>query len=157
MTGAARIGADAPATVHSAMWRDAIAEHGSATAVPAGVAGRISEVVRALEVLVRAGDANPSRVLREYMVRDEIVREVLAEHVGVEPEDDAHRESRARRERRLEEYSREHEGEQFTTEQLAEVAGFSQQTMVDKLRGSPWWRPVKRGVWEASNPANRRR
>jgi hypothetical protein len=146
-----------PTVVHETMWNDAINEYGSDTAVPAQVANHIAETVRALEILARVGEGNPMRVLREYMVRDEIIQEVLTDYIGIKPPDDEHRESRAKRERRLEEYSREHEGEQFTTEHLADVAGFSQQTMVHKLRRSPWWQPVKRGVWEASNPANRKR
>ena len=45
--------------------------------------------------------------------------------------------------------------EQFTTAQLAEKSGFSQQTILKYLKTSRYFIKVKRGLYEARNPAQR--
>lgn len=45
-------------------------------------------------------------------------------------------------------WSKDHLFEQFTTEQIVEVSGFSYQTTLKFLQESPTFRKVKKGLWE---------
>ena len=45
-------------------------------------------------------------------------------------------------------WSKDHLFEQFTTEQLVEVSGFSYPTTLKFLQESPTFRKVKKGLWE---------
>lgn len=46
------------------------------------------------------------------------------------------------------EWAKDHLFEQFTTEQIVEVSGFSYQTTLKFLQESPTFRKVKKGLWE---------
>ena len=46
------------------------------------------------------------------------------------------------------EWASDHLFEQFTTEQIVEVSGFSYQTTLKFLQESPTFRKVKKGLWE---------
>jgi hypothetical protein len=45
-------------------------------------------------------------------------------------------------------WSKEHQGEQFTTDHLTEVAGFSYQTVLKYISESPLFGKIKKGIWE---------
>ena len=45
-------------------------------------------------------------------------------------------------------WAKDHLFEQFTTEQIVEVSGFSYQTTLKFLQESPTFRKVKKGLWE---------
>ncbi len=46
------------------------------------------------------------------------------------------------------EWAKDHLFEQFTTEQIVEVSGFSYPTTLKFLQESPTFRKVKKGLWE---------
>lgn len=46
------------------------------------------------------------------------------------------------------EWAKDHLFEQFTTEQLVEISGFSYQTTLKFLQESPTFRKIKKGLWE---------
>jgi hypothetical protein len=55
----------------------------------------------------------------------------------------------------FETWAKSHDGEQFTTEQLVEVSGFSHQTTLKYLADSLIFTKVKKGLWEVRNIAER--
>jgi len=63
--------------------------------------------------------------------------------------------SRAGKYAAFETWARSHDGEQFTTEQLVEVSGFSHQTTLKYLSDSLFFMKVKKGLWEVRNIAER--
>jgi hypothetical protein len=97
------------------------------------------------------GSGNPARYLSTYSVPTEVIADVVAEYCDevVDPE-----ELLTPRPRRADKYdalltwSKDHLFEQFTTEQLVEVSGFSYPTTLKFLQESPTFRKVKKGLWE---------
>lgn len=123
---------------------------------------RISETVRALYVMEkwqREGcNGNPVAMLRFYSVSEEVmtafVKTYLSHlntaHAGVDKP-----EKRKNKYGSFEKWADEHRGEEYTTEQLVEVAGFSYQTTLKYLSESPLFIKVKKGLWRVSDPKDK--
>lgn len=138
--------------VHKSLWDDAIERHGDKFKVPSDEINRISSHTRALYVLQTwNGSGNPARYLSSYSIPTEIITDVVAEYCDEIVDADelgAPRPRRADKYDALIEWSKEHLFEQFTTEQLVEVSGFSYPTTLKFLQESPTFRKVKKGLWE---------
>jgi hypothetical protein len=49
-------------------------------------------------------------------------------------------------------WSKAHLFEQYTTEQLVEISGFSYPTTLKFIQDSPVFRKIKKGLWEIRDP-----
>jgi hypothetical protein len=138
--------------VHKSLWDNAVERHGDKFKVPSDEINRISSHTRALYVLQTwNGSGNPARYLSSYSIPTEIITDVVAEYCDEIVDADelgAPRPRRADKYDALIEWSKEHLFEQFTTEQLVEVSGFSYPTTLKFLQESPTFRKVKKGLWE---------
>ena len=145
---------------HRNMWDDAIAEHGDAFKVPQDVVARISEKTRALYVLQKWGregaTGNPAKYLATYSVYPDILLDVVNTYCSMEVESVG--EVIAKPEKRADKYdafvdwARAHLFEQYTTEQLVEISGFSYPTTLKFVQESPVFRKIKKGLWEIRDP-----
>lgn len=146
--------------VSDTMWEEALSKHGDYTAIPPSDHYAISETLRALYVLQiwerEGSQGNPGKFLRTYAVNDSMVDGLVAKYVGKTAPAEAPSEKRASRYDAFIKWSRDHIDEQFTTEQLTEQSGFSYPTTLKFLQESPYFRKVKRGVWEPCDPAKKK-
>ena len=138
--------------VHRSLWDDAIERHGDKFRVPHEEIHKISTYTRALYALMGwNGSGNPARYLSTYSVPTEVIADVVAEYCDEVIDAD---ELLTPRPRRADKYdamlawSKEHIFEQFNTEQLVEVSGFSYPTTLKFLQESTTFRKVKKGLWE---------
>lgn len=120
---------------------------------------RIAETVRALYVMEkwqREGcNGNPVSMLRFYSVSDDVINEFVKKYL---PHINTANNGIIKTERRKDKYGTfekwvdEHRGEEYTTDQLVEVAGFSYQTTLKYVSESPLFIKVKKGLWRISDP-----
>jgi hypothetical protein len=137
---------------HHELWDKAVSDYGHKFSVPFEVIHEISTRTRALYVLQGWNNVgNPARYLATYSLPTDIITEVVAEFCN---ETVSEEEILSPRPRRADKYadfidwSKDHLFEQFTTEQLEEVSGFSYQTTLKFIQESPTFRKVKKGLWE---------
>jgi hypothetical protein len=138
--------------VHNSLWEDAIERHGSKFRVPFEEIHKISTQTRALYVLMGwNGTGSPARLLSSYSIPTDIIAELVEEYydetVAVE-ELTTPRPKRADKYDALLGWAKGHLFEQYTTEQLVEISGFSYPTTLKFLQDSPTFRKVKKGLWE---------
>ena len=138
--------------VHKSMWEDAIERHGDKFKVPSDEVNRISQQTRALYVLMGwNGTGSPARLLSSYSIPTDIITDLVAEYydetVAVE-ELTTPRPKRADKYDAMLDWAKGHLFEQYTTEQLVEISGFSYPTTLKFLQDSPTFRKVKKGLWE---------
>ena len=147
------------------MWAAASKRHGSLTRVPQEEVAAIGETIRGLHVLrvwqSRGGSAgNPVKFMREYSVNENVIKELVAQYAGNEQLLAAERTlkapKRSEKWRALEDWAKQHFLEEVTTEQMVEVAGFSYPTVLNYLKTSPYFRKIKKGVWEVRDPKSDR-
>jgi hypothetical protein len=141
---------------HKELWGEAISEYGDSFKVPNEVSSRISETLRAmytLQVWQRMGSSgNPAKFLSSYSVHPEVLIEVVRGYCDIEIE--SMEEVTAKTEKRSDKYdafidwSKAHIFEQYTTEQLVEISGFSYPTTLKFVQESPAFRKIKKGLWE---------
>lgn len=81
----------------------------------------------------------------------------LADEIGFAVSNDEPTEKRANKYKSFEKWAGEHDSEQFTTAQLVEVAGFSYQTVLRFIDGSPYFHKVKNGLYECRDAVMRRK
>jgi len=84
--------------------------------------------------------------VRELLIARYCEDEVIGADEPVKPQ------KRADKYAEFENWAVEHDGEQFTTEQLIEQSGFSHVTILKYLKESLHFVKVKKGLWEARNP-----
>jgi hypothetical protein len=145
---------------HKEMWSDALAEHGDSFKVPHETITRINETLRALytlQVWQRTGGAgNPAKFLTTYSIYPEILMEVVRDYCSLEVE--SIEDVVAKSEKRSDKYdafidwTKAHTFEQYTTEQLVEISGFSYPTTLKFIQDSPSFRKIKKGLWEIRDP-----
>ena len=141
--------------VHQNLWEDALSVHGDKFKVPYDELSRINETVRGLYVLQRwqndGASGNPAKFLSSYSVYHDILIDLVRNHCSMEIDsvtDVAKTEKRADKYDAFLEWAQDHIFEQFTTEQLVEVAGFSYPTTLKFITESQTFRKVKKGLWE---------
>lgn len=118
----------------------------------------VAEIVRALCVLekwqMEEGRAGGKAIvaLRYYSIQPSVINHVLATYLpemGVEELLTAEKpEKRKTRWATFEKWTKEHQGEQFTTDQLCEISGFSYPSTLNFVKSSPLFRRVKKGLYE---------
>jgi len=140
---------------HTELWDEAISIYGDQFKVPYDQLSRINETLRGLYVLQKwqkeGSSGSPAKFLASYSVYHDILIDIVGEYCGLEVEDvsDAVKtEKRADKYDSFIDWTKDHLFEQFTTEQLVEVAGFSYQTTLKFVSESPIFRKIKKGLWE---------
>lgn len=120
---------------------------------------RIGETVRALYVMEkwqREGcNGNPVAMLRFYSVSEDVMNEFVKtylSHLNTAKTEIVRTEKRKDKYGAFESWADEHRGEEYTTEQLVEVAGFSYQTTLKFVSESPLFIKVKKGLWRIADP-----
>ncbi len=143
--------------IHHKAWDKQIEKYGDAFKVPREVADLIGERDRAmycLQAWVRRGEqGSVHNFLRPYSLRrgalDWVIKKFCEDEDLVAPEK---RRNQKERYRGLERHAVEHQFEQFTTAQLAEIGEFSAQTIVKWLATTRYYNKIKRGLYEARDP-----
>jgi hypothetical protein len=146
-------------TYNAELWREATEKHGSKYRVPEEEMQRMGELVRGLHVLQvwqsRGGQGNPVKFLAEYNVSNESIEVLVASFLGnqklLEVLDEKHV-KRANKWKTLEDWAKNNTYEEVTTEQIMEVCGFSNQTVLNYAKTSPYFKKVQRGRWEVRDP-----
>lgn len=141
------------------LWREAIEKHGSKYRVPEEEIQRMGELVRGLYVLQvwqqRGGQGNPVKFLTEYNVSNEsigiLVSSFLKNQKLLEVLEDKPV-KRADKWKILEDWAKNKTYEEVTTEEIMEVCGFSNQTVLNYVKTSPYFRKIQRGRWEVRDP-----
>lgn len=124
------------------------AKYGSVFRAPSEEVRDNSERMRAFYVIQKYGGSITRHVLSQYMIPPSIAEAVLAECGGdgvttVEP-----KVSRADQYKAFEQWARDHDREQFSTEQLVEASGFGYQTTLKFIDGNPYFHKIKKGLYE---------
>lgn len=127
---------------------------------PSDVRFSHGEYERAMHVLLtwkaEGEKGNPVRALRSYGVMESTIIEVVAQWCDMTVTEDVLAEVKT--EKRADKYdafidwSKDKVGEQYTTDKLVEVAGFSYITVLKFLADSPHFRKIKKGLWEIRDP-----
>lgn len=117
----------------------------------------VSEPLRAFHIIMSNGGAVSSKLLSQYMVSPRVAEQALAE-IGVDGVviDMTHKPSRADQYKAFEQWASDHDSEQYTTDQLVEVSGFSYPTVLRFIDGNPHFHKVKKGLYECRNAKVRR-
>jgi hypothetical protein len=138
--------------LHTSLWDNAVEEYGDKFKVPFEVIHEMSQQTRALYVLQTwNGSGNPARYLASYSIPTDVITETVSKYCNetvTEEELLTPRPRRADKYDALIDWAKEHLFEQFTTEQLMEVSGFSYQTTLKFIQESPTFRKIKKGLWE---------
>ncbi len=145
---------------HKKLWSEALAEFGEPFSVPHETITRINETLRAmytLQVWQRTGGVgNPAKFMTTYSIYPEILMEVVRDYCSLEVEsiDDVVGKSEKRSDKydAFIDWSKAHIFEQYTTEQLVEISGFSYPTTLKFIQDSPSFRKIKKGLWEIRDP-----
>lgn len=115
---------------------------------------RASKIVHGMWVLASwNGAGSADHLLRSYGIPEDVRHYIISKYcVGEELGADgpARAPKRADKYSEFEEWAEEHIGEQFTTEQLVEQSGFSHATTLKYLKTSLYFKPIKKGLWEAT-------
>lgn len=143
--------------VHEQMWEDAQNVYKKPTLVPSHVSQNISDYTRALYVLQvwqkEGSKGSPIRYMASYSIPEAVIADVANEYCGVAVDEEEIAEElkpskRADKWDAFLRWAKDKVFEQFTTEQLVEVSGFSYQTTLKFVSENPNFRKVKRGLWE---------
>lgn len=120
---------------------------------------RIAETIRALYVMEkwqREGcNGNPIAMLRYYSVSEEVLTTFIKtylSHLNTSNAGIIKTERRKDKYGQFDSWADEHRGEEYTTEQLVEVSGFSYQTTLKYVSESPLYIKVKKGLWRIADP-----
>ena len=117
----------------------------------------MQETIRALYVLEKwareegAAGAKALPTLRYYAVVPSVITHVMSTYLpdmGVENIVAERPEKRKNRWATFDKWTKEHQGEQFTTDQLCEISGFSYPSTLNYVKSSPLFTRVKKGIWE---------
>ncbi len=145
--------------VNADLWDEASKKHGSKYSVPRDEVQYMGEVIRGLHVLQvwqREGQSKaPESFLRSYSVQESVIPELLQKYLGksnVVAQEELRPEKREKKWNSFIEWAKLHEAEQFTTEQLVEICGFSYPTTLDYIKISPYFKKIKKGLYEVVNP-----
>lgn len=148
-------------TLHASLWKQAVEEYGDEFSVPFERIQEMSQRTRALYVLQTwNGSGNPARYLTSYSIPTDVITEVVAEYCDETVTEEELLTPKPRRADKYDaflEWTKDHLFEQFTTEQLVEVAGFSYATTLKFVSESPAFRKIKKGLWEVRDPETDRK
>ena len=146
---------------HAEMWKEAIAEYGDSFKVPHTVISEINDRYRAIHALLKwkrdGHSSNPIKYLSQYGILPSNLAFVAREYCNIDVDettviDEVKPVRRANKYDSLIDWAKGRVFEQYTTDQLVEQAGFSYQTTLKFLQESPYFRKVKKGLWEIRDP-----
>lgn len=147
-------------TNHREMWKEALEEYGETFKVPSETITYINETMRAMYVLQKwqkeGGTGNPAKFLNTYSIYPDVLMEVVRDYCSMEI--DSMEDVVVKTEKRSDKYdafidwAKAHIFEQYTTEQLVEISGFSYPTTLKFVQDSPSFRKIKKGLWEIRDP-----
>lgn len=147
--------------VHNDLWEKAEKEHKLAIRVPGHQAQEISDFIRGLYVLqIWKKDGQKGSAIKfmlSYSIPESTVAKIAEEYLGIEVDEDSvveevKTEKRADKWDAFMKWAKDKVFEQFTTEQLVEISGFSYPTTLKFIQENPTFRKVKRGLWEIRDP-----
>jgi hypothetical protein len=131
-------------------------KYGSVFRAPSEEVRDNSERLRAFYVIQKYGGSITRHILSQYMIPPTIAEAVLNE-VGSEGIAEMGKKvTRADQYKAFDQWASEHDSEQYTTEQLVEVSGFSYQTTLKFIEGNPHFHKIKRGLYECRDAERRR-
>lgn len=142
-------------------WNAASEKNGGVLFIPKEERFSISEYERAMHVLCiwkREGEkGNPARTLATYGVIESVILQIIADWCDMTITEEDLSEI-GKTEKRSDKYdsfidwTKDKVGEQFSTEMLVEVAGFSYVTVLKFLDDSQHFKKIKKGLWEIRDP-----
>lgn len=141
-------------------WGASAKVHGDMWAIPNDQRFMLGEYERAMHVLLlwknEGEKGNPIRQLRSYGVMEAVIVDLISNwcDMTITTDDLAEikTEKRADKYDAFIDWSKDKLFEQYTTDALVEVAGFSYPTVLKFLQESPHFRKVKKGLWEIRDP-----
>jgi hypothetical protein len=147
--------------VHEGLWQKLVKKYKDAFSVPKDESTRATETVRGMDVLLiwqREGSTrHPLHFLRTYGVPDDIAKYIVDGFTGYSVSDESEKpEKRRDKWSAFEQFAQDHVGEQFSIDQLVEVAGFSYQTTLGYIKESLHYKKIKNGLYEATCPPERK-
>lgn len=120
---------------------------------------KIGETIRGLYVMEKwqreGHNGNPTALLRFYAIAEDVFHQFIStylSHLKIQADGVDKPEKRKNKYGAFDKWAEEHRGEEYTTEQLVEVAGFSYQTTLKYVSESPLFIKVKKGLWRVSAP-----
>jgi len=140
-------------------------EDDSGWLIPKNERDAIHERMRAIGVLEKwqkdGCPGNPLKFLRHYAILENTIVEVARDFLDmdVNPEEVAEQVKTEKRSDKYDafiEWTKDKVFEQFTTEKLVEISGFSYQTTLKFIAESPHFRKIKKGLWEIRDPKSDR-
>ena len=146
---------------HNELWAEAEKEHKLAIRVPSHQAQEISDFIRGLYVLQiwkKDGQKGSAiKFLLSYSIPESTVAKIADQYLGIDVDEDSvveeiKTEKRADKWDAFLKWAKDKVFEQFTTEQLVEISGFSYPTTLKFVQENPTFRKVKRGLWEIRDP-----
>lgn len=159
---ATNITSDVVSAVNTGLWSALANQYGDIYSVPADARWRASEIVRSLWVLAvwqrEGGGRHPFSFLRAYGVPDDIAQYAVTSFTDETalPDDAQRPEKRKDKWATFEAWARDHVGEQFSMDALVEISGFSYPTTLNYVKQSLYFRKIKKGLYEATAPPERR-
>jgi hypothetical protein len=146
--------------VHKGLWQKLVKKYKDAFSVPKDESTRASETVRGMDVLLiwqREGSTrHPLHFLRTYGIPDDIAKYIVDGFTAYSVNDESEKPERRRDKwSAFEQFAQDHVGEQFSIDQLVEVAGFSYQTTLGYIKESFHYKKIKNGLYEATCPPER--
>ncbi len=133
-----------------------VARYGASN-IPSDEQRALSEALRAFFVIEAHAGQVTARILSQYMIPASVAQQVMDE-MGIDanaPQIE-HKASRKERVANLIKFAKANHGKEFTTEELVEVAGFCHATTLKFLNDTPYFKKIKRGLYEAIDVASER-
>jgi len=120
---------------------------------------QMSETIRGLYIMEKwhreGRNGSPVAMLKHYSLGTDVmssfIKKYLSTVVGDEQEGEVKPEKRKDKWGAFDKWASEHGGEQFSTDQLVEIAGFSYQTTLKYVSESHLFIKIKKGLWQISD------
>ena len=120
---------------------------------------QMSETVRGLYIMEKwdreGRNGSPVVMLKHYSLGTEVmlsfVKKYLSTVISSDQSEDNKPEKRKDKWGAFDKWAYAHGGEQFSTDQLVEIAGFSYQTTLKYISGSHLFTKIKKGLWQVSD------
>ena len=119
-------------------------EYGGYSFIPSDLWREASEVTRAWAVVAKYEGTVSKELLGRYMVPLSIIGRIMPSVTL----NDTRKVARADQYKAFEQWAREHDREQLTTDQIVEASGFGYQTTLKFIDGNPYFHKIKKGLYE---------
>lgn len=119
-------------------------EYGGYSFIPSESWREASEITRAWAVVAKYEGTVSVELLGRYMVPLSIITRIMPSVTL----DNTRKVARADQYKAFEQWARDHDREQFTTDQIVEASGFGYQTTLKFIDGHPSFYKIKKGLYE---------